>query len=357
MSYSARLTELAAKYKQFFADETPGQILGMICPYTFPMDYAAYGIPDRPLSSWDFTKPREFADHAARQLRAFLKETDGLDNDYFPAIFPNLGCGVHSAFYSGAEVTMGIDTSWVHPVIRDWSDMEKLTLSRENFWYQVLREILLRLREGNDGDFALSTLCNNGPGDMANALRGNDLFYDLYDEPDMAGRLFDLSADATIWLERELKQVTGYLCGGTVAANVWFPGDAPYLSEDFSDLCSAELFCRFGKPRTQKILDTFGGGYIHHHAKGWHVHGEIASLDKVRLLEISWDPNCPRPVDRLDELMEYHTRLPLMIRCTAEDVYRYIDQMKRGRVVLMLNVDTVEEGREVMRFIRKHSIL
>ena len=55
--------------------------------------------------------------------------------------------------------------------------------------------------------------------------------------------------------------------------------------------------------------------------------------------------------------MEYHTRLPLMIRCTAEDVYRYIDQMKRGRVVLMLNVDTVEEGREVMRFIRKHSIL
>ena len=57
MSYSARLTELAAKYKQFFADETPGQILGMICPYTFPMDYAAYGIPDRPLSSWDFTRP------------------------------------------------------------------------------------------------------------------------------------------------------------------------------------------------------------------------------------------------------------------------------------------------------------
>ncbi|HML46327.1 MAG TPA: acetyl-CoA C-acyltransferase [Clostridia bacterium] len=145
--------------------------------------------------------------------------------------------------------------------------------------------------------------------------------------------------------------------GGTVTANVWFPGKAPYLSEDFNDLCSPALYDAFGARHTARFLEHFQGGYIHHHAKGAHIHARIAKLPHLKLLEQSWDPNCSRPVDRLPELIEAHNGLPLMIRCHARDVYEHIGELTQGRVVIMLNVDDVAQGRETMRFIRKHSIL
>jgi hypothetical protein len=106
---------------------------------------------------------------------------------------------------------------------------------------------------------------------------------------------------------------------------------------------------------TQKLLDHFGSGYIHHHAKGRHIHSAVASLNKLKLLEISLDPNMPRPIDDLPSLFEEQNGLPLMIRCHAKDVFEKIEDLKRGRCVIMLNIDTLEEGREVMKLIRRNS--
>ena len=44
-----------------------------------------------------------------------------------------------------------------------------------------------------------------------------------------------------------------------------------------------------------------------------------------------------------------------MTRCTVEDVYEKIDVIKKGRVMLMLIVENLDEARETVAFIRKHS--
>lgn len=358
MEYNRSILEKVEKYKRFFADERPGQLLGMICPYTFDIDYSKYGLTNRPFNSWDYaTQAKEYAAYEVAMMRAYIEETRDLDNDYIPAIAIGRGTGVNSAYFSGAEVTMGVDTSWAHPVIDSWEDLDKLKIDPNNFWIKALKEMVQTCVDMNEGDYAVSTICNYGPGDMVNGLRGNEIFYDLYDYPDEVNALYRKATDAIIWLERELKKITGGVCGGTVTANVWFPGNAPYLSEDFSDLCSADLFREFGRNYTQEILNTFGGAYIHHHAKGFHIHQEIASLQNLKLLEISWDPNCPRPVDHLEELFEMHQgpKVPLMIRCLPEDIYKNIETLKKGRVVMMINVQSLEEAKEVMAFLRKHS--
>ena len=127
------------------------------------------------------------------------------------------------------------------------------------------------------------------------------------------------------------------------------------MSEDATDLCSADIYREFGFRYTQKVIDALGGAYIHHHMKGRHVHSQIATLRGLKTLEISWDPNCPKPIEQLEEIYAIHGELPLMTRCTAPEVYERIEEIKRGRMVLMLNVTSLEEAREVMRFIRKHS--
>jgi hypothetical protein len=356
MGYSRYIEDRVAKYRQFFSDGTPGQIMVNICPYTFEIDYSGVGLEHRPYSSWDYAAQyKEFMERKAAAVQYYLKYTQGLDNDYIPDISPNMGAGVCSAFLSGAPVIMGDDTSWVHPVVHDWADMEGLKPDPSNEWVGILRAMVRHSVDICDGSFVPGTFSHYGPGDLSNALRGNQIFYDVYDEPERVHALMDISAGATIWLERELRPIAGLVDGGTVTANMWFPGAAPYLSEDFSDLCSAATYREIGSRHTQRILDALGGAYIHHHGKGYHIHGEIAKLRGLKTLEISLDPNGPRPVEHLEELFELNHGIPLMIRCAAGDVYRHIGEMKRGRLVIMLNIGDLDEGREVMRFIRKHS--
>ena len=181
------------------------------------------------------------------------------------------------------------------------------------------------------------------------------MFYDFYDYPDEVHKLLQQCADSIIWLEMKLREIVKPAAGGTVTANMWFPGEAPFLSEDAPDLCSAGLYREFGFQYTQKVIDVLGGAYIHHHAKGFHIHNEISRLNNLKTLEISWDPNCPRPIDHLPEMYEQSGDIPLMTRCTAGDVYNKINELKKGRIILMLDVGSLAEAREVVGFIRKHS--
>lgn len=358
MDYNSKLSDLAKKYRQFFADTTPGQILVTICPYTFDIDYDAFGIRQRWLNEWDFeTETELFAQTAKRSHDAWMEYTRDLDNDYFPALSVNLGYGAHSAFFSPQSLILGKDTSWTHPCVREWDDIDKLQTSENNVWYQKIMEIAGYFVQWQEGDYAVSGFSNAGPGDMANALRGNELFYDIYDEPEMVRRLMEQCVQPTVWLERQLQKLTGDVFGGSVTANCWFPGRVPYLSGDFNDLCAPEVFREFDFIYMQRIMDAFDGAFVHHHAKGLHVHRDFAKLRGLKLLEISWDPNQPRPIDMLPDIYEMNNGVPLMVRCHARDVYKRIDQLKASRTVLMLNIDTLDEGREVMKLIRRNSII
>ena len=358
MDYNKRLTELARKYRQFFEDDTPGQILVTICPYTFEVPYSDAALASRPLSSWDFRREtRDFAWYCKRRHDVWMEYAKELDNDYFPALSVNMGYGVHSAYFAPQQIIMGDDTSWTHPYLDSWDKLSGLTVDPDNEWYQRILEIVDWFVEWQDGDYAVSGFSNAGPGDMANAIRGNDLFYDLYDEPEQVHQLMSRCEDAVEWLERSIEKRTGDVCGGSVTANCWFPGRVPYFSGDFDDLCSEALFREFGFPHMQSLIKRFNGAFIHHHAKGLHNHKAFAELEGLRLLEISWDPNMPRPVDMLPDIYEKNGGVPLMVRCHARDVPRYIDQLKASRTVLMLNIDTLDEGKEAMRLIRRNSII
>lgn len=356
MGYDKRIQTLSQKYRQFFSDKSPGQILVTICPYTFDLPYGDFGLPGRPLSSWDFDRELEaYVGHAVARHRVFMDCVKGLDNDYVPALNLNFGFGVHSAYFSGAQVRMGADTSWTRPWLTDLNQLEALRMDENNRWFQRILEGCRILMDRCDGDFAPSAFANAGPGDMANAIRGDALFTDLYDEPDRVHALMDKCTDAAIWLEESIHAIIGDVEGGQVTANCWFPGRAPYLSEDFNDLLSPGQYEAFGRGHTERFIARFGGAYVHHHAKGAHIHGLIASLPHLSMLEQSWDPNCPRPIERLDELFALHGDLPLMVRCHARDLAQHIEALKQGRVVVMLNIDSLDEGREAMRLVRRHS--
>ena len=356
MALQKFLEERIQRYKAFYEDKRPGHILVQVSPYTFPIDYSHLGLEHKSLLDWDIENEAEvMIDNQVRQVRYFNEYTKDLDNDYIPIVTSGLGVGVNSSFLTGTEVRFGIDTSWTHPAVIDWDDMDKLSFHKDNQWVRILKRMAKRSVDLWEGEYGIMTYAHFAPSDMANALRGNQLFYDFYDHPEQVHKLMDISADATIALERELKAIVPDIMGGTVAAYAWMPGHGLYLSEDAADLCAPSIYRDFCSAYTQKVLNAIGGAHIHHHGKGMHIQSEIAKLNHVHFVEISWDPNCPRPIDHLEELIALNPEVPIMTRCTVADVYEKIDVIKKGRVMLMLIVENLEEAKEAVAFIRKHS--
>jgi hypothetical protein len=347
------LAKRLARWQTFMADPTPGWI--MVNLATWDMDLPL-DIEDRPLESWSFPGDcGAFADHQIRRLRAELRLTRDIDDDRLPLLNPGIGIALNSLYYADGKMDVSAGTTWRHPVIHTWDDLSRLRCDPANPWFQGISAMNRRFVGSCDGDYCVQTFSHFAPMDMANALRGNDLFTDFYDSPSEVHALMQKSVEATLWLEHEQRQIVPRVDGGTVIWGSWVPDRAVFMSEDATDLCAPEVYREFGKPYTEQISAAGGGCWIHHHAKGFHVQGEVAKVSGLRMVELSWDPNCPRPVDCLERLFAENAGLPLMTRCTARDVYEKIDIMKQGRLVLMLTADSLEEAREALAFVRKHT--
>lgn len=347
------LAKRLARWQTFMADPTPGRI--MVNLATWAMDLELPVAP-RPLESWNFpADAAAFADHAIERMRAELDLTGHIDDDRLPFLNPGIGIALNSLNYADGEMLVSAGTTWRHPVIHAWSDLEQLRCDPANPWLAATSAMNRRFVSAWDGDYCVQTFSHFAPMDMANALRGNALFTDFYDAPEQVHALMQRSADAILWLEREQRRIVPMINGGTVIWGTWVPGRTVFMSEDAPDMCSPDLYRTFGKPYTEQVAAADGSCWIHHHAKGYHVHGDVAKVRGLAMVELSWDPNCPRPVDRLDDIIRENAGVPLMIRCTARDVYEKIEIMKRGRLALMLMADSLKEAEDALAFVRKHT--
>ena len=353
------------RYREFHANPEPGQMLGLFSRWTFPVSNAELGLPGYPNDHWDWEHdPVPQVDHAVRSLRAYLDHTADLDHDWIPQFSVGGGTGLYGAYMTDADITFTAETSWAEESIGDWSDLDSLEVGRENRWTRAIRRAVARGVDLCDGDYVPSTMAHFAPSDMANAARGNQLFYDLYDSPDELRRLLELCADSTVWLQRELRKIAPLVAGsdastpGSSGAGIWMPGEAPFMSEDAADLCSPQAYVDFFRPATQRILDALGGAVIHHHVIGSAVHPQIAKLRGLSALQISEDPNRPSPIHLSEELVEAHPiELPLIVECEAAEVEPFLDILSRARVILQIRIRNKDEGRDVMKLIRKRSRL
>lgn len=347
------------RYKELFRNPEPGQILGLFSRWTFPVANKELGLESFPNDHWDYENDPEAAvDHRVASLRAYLAHTSDLDHDWIPAIAVGGGTGLYGAYLTDAEVTFSPETSWAKESLDSYDQLDSIEVGTENRWTRAIERMVRRGVGLADGDYVASTMPHFAPSDMANAIRGNSLFTDVYDDPESVAGLLRLCAEQTVWMERRLRAISGLADGGSAGAGIWMPGTAPFMSEDAADLCSPDTYVELFRPATQRIVDQLGGAVIHHHIIGKAIHCDIAGLTGLSALQISEDPNRPSPITVAGELIDCHPpELPLILECDAHDVYESIETLKRGRVVLQIRISSKDEGREVMRFVRKHSRL
>lgn len=195
---------------------------------------------------------------------------------------------------------------------------------------------------------------NPSPLDVVNLLRGNLLFTDFYEYPDILTKFLHRVTD---WVIENAKTVYGamrHAWKGRLTFNAWIP-DGILLLEDAADLCSPTVYRQFGLPFTRRVLQEMGGGYIHHHSLGRQQYRNMASLEDLYVLQISSDPAATRPLSELPYLFEQVGNKPVDLECSIDEIVNEIDRLQSGRAILRATCENKDEAEWLVRFVREKS--
>ena len=348
------ITSRIERYKRFFLTQHPG---GILVTASFTGGEETGGIDFR---NFDFSREsehRRYWDILVEKQTDSIGQHEGIEDDWIPGIVLHYGFGAFGGVYCDGDIKFTADTSYLEPVMNDWDRLNTTLYSKDRFWSHIFAEAAGYLSEkGQQFLFMVDVFPNPSPLDVANLLRGNEIFTDIFEYTAELKRLLDCTTLAVIENAKRIRQALKNPWGGTFAFNHWMPGGI-LLLEDAADLCSPGNYKEFGMPYTRKVIVEMGGAYIHHHSLGRHQYGNIASLPGLYVQQISSDPNCKRPMDDLGCILGETGNTVVEIECTAQEVYRNIEDIRRGRFILTVDCTDKEEARELVGFVRENSSL
>jgi hypothetical protein len=337
------------RYKQFYSDAKNGRLL-MIA--NFPGKSTMKGID---LRDFDFSRESEHKRYwdilIEMQLEA-IQNHEGVEDDWIPGITVHYGFGAFGTVFCDGELKFTDDTSFMKPVLDDWNRMDSIGYSKDRFWSQIFIEAERYLSEKGQGQFMVTSYPSPSPLDAANLVRGNEIFTDFFEYENELKELLKLTTKAVIENAKEIKKALHNPWGGTFAFNRWIP-DGLLLLEDAADLCSPQLYAEFGMPCTQEVINRMGGAYIHHHSLGRQQFRNVSALTGLYVQQMSSDPNCIRPVTDLDYVQGEVGNTVIDLECTAEEVYRHMDHIRRGRTILLVNCKDRQEAIKLVDFVRE----
>ena len=114
-----------------------------------------------------------------------------------------------------------------------------MKLDPENIWFDRVAGGIEYLKNKWGGRLLPRLRGADAPSDVANAVRGNDLFFDVFDSPDEVIKLADFCAGAMNYYFSRQQSACGMINGGYITGfDIWLPGNSVgQLSEDASCIC------------------------------------------------------------------------------------------------------------------------
>ena len=203
-----------------------------------------------------------------------------------PSVRANMGCSVYPSLLGVAPQLFEDKMPWVTEHLTREQIVaikpESIKISGD-FKTAIKHMSYMKSRLGNS-PIRIYPPDLQGPFDMAHIVYGDAIFYDMYDDPTLVHYLLDLCCHAII-LGFEASMAVIPDSEELVAHynNLVIPRSKGGLkiSEDTSTLLSRDAIDEFVVPYTRRILDYFGGGYIHYCGKNNHLFEAMLELDKA----------------------------------------------------------------------------
>lgn len=290
------------------------------------------------------------------------KARSGFENTFFfgesyPMLWPNLGPDIFGAFF-GADLEFGERTSWAHPSIDNWEDIQDLKFNKNNIWYKKIVEMTKDIAEDSKGDYMVGITDIHSGTDGLVSLRGpENLCYDLLDNPEKVKKgVYDLFEGFTATMDELYSITTKYQTGSTNWLGVWHPEKWYVTSCDFSCMISGEMFQEFVVPELVDEISYLDASIYHLDGPGALKH--LDALLKIKELRgIQWvygagQPTAANWIPVLKKIQEAGKMIHVDV--TLQDLNILLDEIAPEGVMYNVYCSSEDEAKAVMKRVENY---
>ena len=247
-------------------------------------------------------------------------------------------------------------TTFQHQICENLEDFRKLKLDRNNLWIHLVADGIAYMRSKWEEFIPVRMRGADGPSDIANAIRGNDLFYDIYDDPDELAEMMKFCSRAvhfTLDLQREqATQINGGCINGF---GMWTPGKCVgHISEDFSTMISRDIYEEHFLGALEDCVRDCDSAMLHVHSLGERMIPVFARIDKIKIMELSSDPNCARAVEVYRKYRDELKDKTIVIAPTYEELIRMDDLFESNKTVVWYYAQDEEDAQRALAAVEKY---
>lgn len=201
-------------------------------------------------------------------------------SDATPAVRANFGVGIGATPFGVTYEHFPDKMPWVteHVSLDALDDFDAGTCPLGEVCENAIRRSRY-IAEMLDGS-GITPFCfdTQSPFDLAHLVIGDDVFYAMYDEPERVHNLLDNCATMIIRLTTAYKEATGEPFDGGRHGTFAMRGGVR-VCEDTPTLLGEAQIHEFVVPYARRVLQAFGGGWIHYCGRNDHLYRAV--LDAI----------------------------------------------------------------------------
>jgi hypothetical protein len=357
LSYKPNLEAVKTRLHSLYAREGGDRI------------FAAMGVPSKAIDEFAQAYPHaqcEWPDLAQRVRfwDDFYRERAAVDDDAMPAAYlSELDQGLYGGLIGGevrfmADPATGWVSSMVPPILKDWSEFDRLRFDPSHPWWQRYASYLEIFVSASRGKWGISHFILIDALNFVFELVGATRTYLSLDEhPDMVRRAIDFAYDLNVRVQELFFEKVPSLDGGTFSNfGQWLPGRIVSESLDPFHMTSVAYFEQWGREPAERIMTHFDGGVIHIHANGRHLLEAASTLRGLKAFLLADDLGFPMAFDIVGQLKARVGDVPVSVFAPYE---AFADRLRRhdlpgGVLYQVRDVPNIDVANRLMEQVRAY---
>lgn len=331
IAYKPHLEEVLIRLRGLYERQAEAQI------------FAAMEVPSQALAQFREKHHEGFCDYPDPTERiafwdALLRERAAVEDDSIPSAYlSEFDQGLYGGLLGGdvrflCHPENGWISSMVPPLLRDWSEFDRLRFDETHEWFQRYRRQLEIFVAGAAGKFGISHFILIDSLNFVFELFGATRTYaELFDHPEQVRQAIDFAFDLNVRVQETFFHHVPGLAGGTYSNMVqWIPGRIVSESVDPFHMTSVDYFEEWGREPVERIFAHFDGGVLHLHGNGRHLLPAVRSLRGLKAIYLADDRGFPPAFEVLGDLKASAGDLPLLV---AVDFEPFRAALKEHRLI------------------------
>jgi hypothetical protein len=294
------------------------------------------------------------------------RDRTAIEDDSMPAaVLSEFDEGLFGGMLGGevrflAHKDSGWVSSMVPPLLKDWSEFDRLRFDAANIWWERYQEQLDVFVERGRGKWGISHLIAiTGLNAIFELIGATKTYLSLDECPENVRRGIDLSYDINRRIQEKFFAVVPLFEGGTFSNfGQWIPGRILSESIDPFHMTSVAYFETWGRERLEGFLAEFDGGVIHIHGNGRHLLEAAATIRGLKSVLLMDDRGFPKAFDVLADLQARMGDVPLAV---FADYAKFAERLARhdlpgGVLYQVTNVPDVATANRLMDAVREYRL-